>query len=190
MTHKLRLSLRGSHAPLLYHALRYEEAPRAHIHFSLEKDTVSLECETNSIANLRATSNSILQWIAMIEETSTMLDLLNRKWQRAHHVVIPTFIGTNLILNAFPRHIRYAVSAWIDNLISRCLSKHQYTYRYHAYQIVFMPWRKHSCGVKGENDPFSTIWFMRIIRKAITKSDSLRLILQNYLNLHIFLPGL
>lgn len=74
MTYRIRLSFLDSHASLLYHALRYEEAPQAQIYFTFEKDMMIFECEAESIANLRAAGNSFLQWIAMIEQTVTILN--------------------------------------------------------------------------------------------------------------------
>ena len=55
-------------AEILYHALRYEEAPRCRVKYSLKNKKFFITIESKNISNLRAAINSFLIWIDMLEK--------------------------------------------------------------------------------------------------------------------------
>ncbi len=67
MMHSIRFAITSPHSSILFHALRREEAPHSRIRFFHEGDTLTIECEADSIAHLRAAANSLMQWVAMAE---------------------------------------------------------------------------------------------------------------------------
>lgn len=67
MMHSIRFTITSPYSSILFHALRHEEAPHSRIRFFHEGDTLTIECEADTIAHLRAAANSFMQWVAMVE---------------------------------------------------------------------------------------------------------------------------
>ncbi|HEC76649.1 MAG TPA: hypothetical protein ENI33_05280 [Thermoplasmatales archaeon] len=72
--HKIRCEIESEYSKTIFNSLKQEEAPRAKVKFSLEGDKLIFEVEAKSISSLRASSNSFIKWIDMVEKIAEKIE--------------------------------------------------------------------------------------------------------------------
>ncbi|HEC87771.1 MAG TPA: hypothetical protein ENI52_00460 [Thermoplasmata archaeon] len=72
--HKIRCEIESEYSEIIFNSLKHEEAPRAKVKFSLKGDKLIFVVEAKSISGLRASSNSFIKWINMVEKIAEKID--------------------------------------------------------------------------------------------------------------------
>lgn len=72
--HKMICEIKSKYSKIIFNSLKIEEAPRAKVKFLLDGDRLIFEIEAESISSLRASANSFIKWIDMVEKIAEKID--------------------------------------------------------------------------------------------------------------------
>jgi len=72
--HRASIVIESERSDVIYNAIKQETAPRASVSIKKKEKTIKMEITSESAANLRASLNSFLKWIDLVDKIGDVVE--------------------------------------------------------------------------------------------------------------------